>query len=204
MGRSDRVRYSRRANGGCTFAENPGEDCTQVVPVWSAALDPCVLRARIAPEQSDRPCRFDARARGARRVEDADGEHIAFDCRGDIARIDLFEGRLPARPVLLSFEIVADERLSRQMAALRRVYLQHAPGYHAKRLRRQHLALLAADARAAGASLREIAERFLGPGDWPGDGEHRKSLARRLVATGSLLCRAGPAAVLESWPGEAG
>ena len=170
------------------------------MPVWSAVFDPCVLRARIASGQSDAPCRFDARARRARRVPGTDGEHIAFDCLGEVARIDLVGESLPAEPVLLSFDIIADERLGRQLAALRRVYFQTRAGGQAHPLRRQHLSLLAADARTAGASLRDIAEMVLGPGTWPGDGEHRKSLVRRLVAAGALLCQKGPAAILQSWP----
>lgn len=171
-----------------------------MVPVWSAVLDPCVLRARIASGQSDPPCRFDARARGARRVPGTDGEHIAFDCLGEVARIDLVGGSLPAEPVLLSFDIIADERLGRQLAALRRVYFQTGGGGQAHPLRRQHLSLLAADARTAGANLRDVAELVLGPGTWPGDGEHRKSLVRRLVAAGALLCEKGPAAILQFRP----
>lgn len=170
------------------------------MPIWSADMDPCVLRARIASRQTDAPCRFDALARGARRVPGTAGEHIAFDCLGDIARIDLVEGSLPAGPVLLRFDIIADARLGRQLAALRRIYLQAGAGGPARRLRRQHLSLLAADARSAGASLRAIAELVLGSGDWPGDGEHRKSLVRRLVAAGSSLRGAGPAVVLQSCP----
>lgn len=172
----------------------------QVVPVWSAVLDPCVLRARIASGQANASCRFDARARQARRIPGTDGEHIAFDCLGEVARIDLVGERLPTEPVLLSFEIIADERLGGQLAALQRIYVQTRTGGQANQLRRQHLSLLAADARTAGANLRDIAELVLEPGDWPGDGEHRKSLVRRLVAAGTLLCQKGPAAILQSGP----
>lgn len=172
----------------------------QVVPVWSAVLDPCVLRARIASGQANASFRFDARARRARRVSGTEGEHIAFECLGEVARIDLVGESLPAEPVLLRFEIIADERLGRQLAALQRVYFQAGASRQADRLRRQHLSLLAADARAAGASLRDVAELVLGPGNWPGDGDHRKSLVRRLVAAGALLCEKGPAAILQSWP----
>lgn len=170
------------------------------MPVWSVEADPCVLRARIVSQQTGASLLFDARARSVRRIADAEGEHIAFDCEGDVARIDLVAGHLPTRPVLLGFEIVADARLGRQLAALRRIYLPARANPQPQRLRRQHLALLAADARASGASLREIADLLLGPGDWPGAGEHRKSLARRLVAAGSALCAGGPAVILQSWP----
>ena len=57
-------------------------------------------------------------------------------------------------------------------------------------------ALQAVDARSEGASLRETAASILGPGDWPGDGEHRKSLVRRMIATGERIIQAGPRAIL--------
>ena len=134
----------------------------QVVPVWSAVLDPCVLRARIATGEANASCRFDAPARRARSIPGTNGEHIAFDCLGEVARIDLIGERLPAEPVLLSFEIIADERLGSQLAALQRIYFHAGAGGQANRLRRQHLSLLAADARAAGANLRDVAELVLG------------------------------------------
>lgn len=168
--------------------------------MWSIVADPCVLRARIVSGTASASFLFDGRARQARRIADTEGEHIAFDCQGDIARIDLVDGHLPTRPVQLCFDIVADEMLARRIAALRRIYLPSTAQRPPTRLHRQHLSLLAADARAAGMSLREIAERVLGPGDWPGAGEHRKSLARRLVAAGAALCVAGPVAILQSWP----
>ncbi|QPI71957.1 DNA -binding domain-containing protein [Sphingobium sp. Cam5-1] len=58
------------------------------------------------------------------------------------------------------------------------------------------LGLWSVDARRAGASLRDIADLLLGPGDWPGDGEYRKSRARRLLAAGEAMIRGGPSAIL--------
>jgi hypothetical protein len=52
------------------------------------------------------------------------------------------------------------------------------------------------DARQAGASLRETADILLGPGAWPGDGEHRKSYVRRLLNVGSHLIDSGPREIL--------
>jgi hypothetical protein len=40
----------------------------------------------------------------------------------------------------------------------------------------------------------------LGPGAWPGDGEHRKSLVRRMIAAGDQMIRAGPAGALVDRP----
>jgi hypothetical protein len=59
------------------------------------------------------------------------------------------------------------------------------------------MALRAHDARADGASLREMATELLAPGEWPGPGECRKSAMRRLVAMGEKLVRQGPLPVLQ-------
>jgi hypothetical protein len=64
-----------------------------------------------------------------------------------------------------------------------------------KALSRLVLALRAADAKRHGCSLRRVARDVLGRQDWPGDGDCEKSRARRIVASGEALVRAGPAAM---------
>jgi len=59
------------------------------------------------------------------------------------------------------------------------------------------MALRTHDARMAGASLRDMAIELLGPGEWPGPGECRKSAMRRLVAMGEKLVRQGPLPILQ-------
>lgn len=54
----------------------------------------------------------------------------------------------------------------------------------------------AVDGRDAGASLKDIADHVLGPGDWPGDGEHRKSMIRRMIVNGDRMLSVGPRAIL--------
>jgi hypothetical protein len=172
------------------------DDSTCILPVWSAVADPCVLRARVLPAGRGDGRQFDAAAANARCVRSPQGEHIAFDCMGEVARIDLVEGSIGRGAANFRFEIDADERLDCQLLALQRIYARSTPAADTKRLRRQHLALMALDARNAGASWRETADLILGRGDWPGDGDHRKSSVRRLVQAGSFLCRSGPRAVL--------
>lgn len=181
--------------GGYTFAEDPSKDCTCVIPVWSAAVDPYVLRARVLPNQQKRGRSFDIIARRARYVANSRGEHIAFDCHGEVARIDVVEGTLAAGRANLCFEIVGDDEIEYQISALHRIYSSQPRVQNTSRLRRQHLALLAADARKSGASLRTTADLLLGAGEWPGDGDCRKSQIRRLVVAGSALCRLGPEAI---------
>jgi hypothetical protein len=95
----------------------------------------------------------------------------------------------------LHFDIRDDDHLAAQIAALR--VLDGFTGIPAHRHLVRHLRALAAiDARSAGASLRETADLVIGPGDWPGDGEHRKSQVRRLVTAGERLVAAGPGPIL--------
>ncbi|MBT2189280.1 DUF2285 domain-containing protein [Sphingobium sp. H33] len=89
-----------------------------------------------------------------------------------------------------------DDHLDARIAAMRALRCSVPNGRRHIRLVRKLLALQAVDARNAGASLREIAENLLGRGEWPGDGEHRKSNVRRLLDSGEDMLRAGPRAIL--------
>ncbi|WP_232494821.1 DNA -binding domain-containing protein [Novosphingobium kaempferiae] len=123
------------------------------------------------------------------------GTHLAFACGGEIARIDVVGAVVPEDCTSLEFLVLADGRLEHQLAALRRVLRGSRGVSEPRRLVRQHVSLLALDAHMAGAGLRETAELILGPGDWPGDGEHRKSQVRRLIESGAALLERGAAAV---------
>ncbi|ARS28742.1 hypothetical protein KC8_15785 [Sphingomonas sp. KC8] len=113
--------------------------------------------------------------------------------------MDVIEGTLRDGPVSLGFELQYGPRFPVQLAAAREfdaLFVQECLPLPPRRLTEMLLALQAYDARTTGASLRIIAQDLLGPGDWPGDGEFRKSRARRLVAMGAALVRAGPHAIL--------
>jgi hypothetical protein len=181
--------------GGCTFAENPARNCASVLPVWSAAIDPRVLAVRaVQPVQGTaRP--FDATGIGVRLVTGRNVEHLLID-RGGIVRLDIIEGTVAAGPVALHFDLADDDRIESQVAAIRALRRTSRIGRRNVQLAGRLLALQAVDARDAGASLRETAEILLGAGDWPGDGDHRKSHVRRLIVAGRQMIRAGPAAVL--------
>ena len=112
-------------------------------------------------------------------------------------RLDVIEGTVSAGPVSLHFDLPYDDRLEHRVAAIRALSGTKPIGCRHPQLAARLRALQAADARAAGASLREIADGLLGIGDWPGDGEHRKSAARRLVATGEKLIQQGPLPILK-------
>lgn len=178
--------------GGFTFAEDPALDCACVLPIWAGRLDPCVLRARpVQPGSLSAPLWLEVAARDCHWALGSDAAHLAFACAGEIARIDLEVAAPPAGGLLLQFEVLADGRLEHQLAAIRRLFGRGCNRADPRRLMRQHLSLLAVDAHAEGASLREIADYVLGPGDWPGAGEHRKSQVRRLIEAGRRLLVGG-------------
>ena len=87
-------------------------------------------------------------------------------------------------------------RLEDRIAAIRSFRATPTLGPRHPRLADRLLALQAADVRKAGASLRETADLVLGHGEWPGDGDHRKSRVRRLCDLGKSMIEAGPSALL--------
>ncbi len=194
------IQISSRA-GGCTFPEDPVRSCAEILPVWSSAMDKRVLVVRTGPPVGpSRTPVFDLRPFSARIIRSQTCEHIRIDPGGRELRLDVVEGSLLSDPVALSFELKFDATFAVQLSALRNFAdlwtgkLVAFPLYLRDVARLT--ALRAADARSAGASLREIADWLLGAGDWPGDGEYRKSQVRRLVARGRALIQGGPRLVL--------
>lgn len=139
---------------------------------------------------------LDITSAGTRRLLAPGGEHLLIDRGGTPVRLDIIEGSTTAGPVALHFDLADDEGFDDQITAIRRLRAAQARQWHHAKAARRLVAIHAADARAGGASLREIAELLLGPGDWPGDGEHRKSMVRRMVVRGVAMLRAGAPAVL--------
>jgi len=185
-----------RRGGGCTFPEDPAQTCARVLPMWTAAIDPRVLAVRALRPADGHARLFDGQSAGVRMVQGQPCEHLIVDLGGEVIRLDVIDGTVTAGPVTLRFDLADDDRLDLQLSAMR-AFRGAAPvsRSHAQ-LSRRLLALQALDARNAGASFRETADIVLGPGAWPGDGEHRKSLIRRMVAAGERMVGAGPQPVL--------
>lgn len=167
-----------------------------ILPIWSAAVDPRVLTVRAVKPVDEHARLFDARHVEVRMVCGSQSEHLLIDRGGDLCRLDVIEGTVAAGPVALIFDLADDDRLGSQLAAIATFRAAAASEPRYGRLARRLLALHAVDARDAGASLREVAEILFGPGEWPGDGEHRKSLVRRMIVVGYNMVRAGPRGVL--------
>jgi hypothetical protein len=148
---------------------------------------------------------FDLRSVSARMVIGRGREYLRIDHGSGVVRIDIVDGSVREGPVSLRFELGDNSALPVQLDALRQ-YRELSEGGRTdaqahRRLADMLLPLHAFDERARGASLRFMADALLGAGDWPGDGEHRKSRVRRLVATGEALMRAGPRTILAFGPG---
>lgn len=170
-----------------------------------AGIDPHVLAVRALPYCGDaRGWRFDLSRHVARTVQGRMGEHVRIDKAGHVIRLDVLDGTLAVGPMSLRVEIGVGPDLPVQADAVRALQrlvsgtLQENI-YH-DREAGNLLGLWAYDARREGASLRDIADLLVGPGDWPGDGEHRKSRARRLVSAGEAMVKAGPAAIWGNQP----
>jgi hypothetical protein len=164
--------------------------------MWSAAVDPRVIAVR-ALKPTNGPCRlFIGQAVDVRMVRDASCEHLVIEHGCEVVRLDVIHGTVTGGPVSLRFDLADDDRLDMQLSAIRSLRQPALVRRSHVRLARRLLALQAVDARDAGASLREVAAMMLGPGAWPGDGEHRKSLVRRMIATGDRMICAGPRTIL--------
>ena len=166
--------------------------------MWSAAVDPRVLVARAEHPHDQRDRLFSVAPDAVRILQAPDGEHLLVERGDDLIRLDVVHGTTVRGPVTLRFELADDDRLAAQLTALHAFRAKMPIQSRHERLARKLLALQAVDARNAGASLRESARMLLGPGDWPGDGEHRKSHTRRLLGLGLRMIAEGPRAILEA------
>ena len=164
--------------------------------MWSATVDARVLLARaIVPSPDDAGC-FDTSTPGLRRVVAPSAEHLLIDCGRELVRIDVIEGTTAGTPVSIHIDLPLDDRVEPRVAAIRALVAPPQVTPQHTQLAHRLLCLQALDARAAGASLKDVAEILLGGGDWPGDGEHRKSRVRRMILAGERMVNAGPAAIL--------
>lgn len=177
--------------GGCTFAEDPRYSCANVRPLWSADVDPRVLAVRASFSRGREERAFEFREVD-RVVRSRAGEHVLIDRGGPWFRLDIIEGTVLAGPASLRFDLPDDYHLEDKLAVIRAFVGKRVVTHQHLQLADKLRALHAADARTAGASLRETAELILGPGNWPGDGEYRKSLVRRMISCGERMVQAGP------------
>lgn len=127
-------------------------------------------------------------------------QHVGIHVPGDTLRLDVADGPLSTEPMAIEPTVDLSRSIDHQLRAIQRLdaFLRNGPreAVPDARFRRLVRALRVIDARAGGASLRDIGLFVIGGDDWPGDGEHLKSHARRLVVLASELSRAGARNVL--------
>ncbi|QEH81601.1 DUF2285 domain-containing protein [Sphingomonas sp. C8-2] len=170
-------------------------------PIWTAAVDPSVLRIRCEPCANGDPWAFRWPYRGGHAAVAPGRQHVRLDGDAEPLRLDVIAGSILVGPVRLEPALCLDRDVERQILAIRRLRALLAgdplPVEPDARLPRLVLALRVLDARMEGASLREIGTALLRDADWPGDGEWMKSAVRRLVALAGALQKAGPQGVLQ-------
>lgn len=166
--------------------------------MWTAAADPHVLRARVFP-QPDYVGNGIELSRFARFIWQHGGcHHVRLDLPSGVVRFDLLGGAIVPGIIRVEPAVDLGRPIDPQFASIRRLDVLmrgDPPPPREQCFVRLVEALRAADALAAGASLRDFALGALGD-DWPGDGEHLKSRARRRVVLAGDLLRAGPRGVL--------
>lgn len=166
-----------------------------MLPIWSAAVDPRVVAARALLSGDDAAHLIDITRDLRRLVCSGTTEHLLVERHATLLRIDIIEGTVTAGPSALYFDVRVDARLPERIATIRAFATGGLAQAH-RRLAARLQALHAADLRAAGARLKDIADGLLGPGAWPGAGEHRKSAVRRMIAAGEHMVRTGPRPIL--------
>ena len=164
--------------------------------MWSAAVDARVLAARAIVPCPDDAGWLDTSAPGVRRVVGPSTDHLLIDCGREVVRIDVLEGATAGTRVSLHVDLPLDDGVDLRIAAIRALVAPSQVTSRHTQLAQRLLCLQALDAHAADASLKGVAEIMLGRGDWPGDGEHRKSRVRRMILAGERMVNAGPGMIL--------
>lgn len=171
-----------------------------MTPIWSANVEPRVLRARCRACVTGEPLAFDIRNHDARIATTPTCEYVCLTAGSEHLRIDIVEGSMLRGDVRIEPAFDMQRELAPQISAVQCLdrLLRGLPWDHPKdtRLARMVLALRVFDARAAGISLRGIATGILGARDWPGDGDCEKSRARRIVELAEALRHATSGDVL--------
>lgn len=184
-----------RCAGGRAFAEHTDQPAALARILWSACVDPGVLRAEAVAEAPEHGG-FDFRQLGRLRIAVArsvTAEHVAIDDGRRRLRLDIAAGTVLEGPVRLRFRIDGPDGIEQSALALRRLGALMRDGrllsslYPAdRRLERWIMALRVHDALVAGASHREIAIALHGVDyvteQWGGRSDALQSRIRRIAA----------------------
>jgi Uncharacterized conserved protein (DUF2285) len=153
--------------------EDPERAAPRARPVWSASLDPTVIRATIDDIFADRADVINLRQLApfvSLAVGQDDVEHLLFSDGCRFIRIDLAEGSLIGCPSSLRYKLRGIAGIRRPLPALQRLVCLIERGRIPRdrdsvsnRRERWILELRVADALASGATQQEIAGVLFGP-----------------------------------------
>lgn len=194
------------ARWGCLHVEDPARTSAQTNIVWSADIDPSVLRVEAVPA-----CRavgsslfdLDQWAAHARLVKRAGGdEYLLLACGGQHVRLDIFAGTLLDGPAVLRHDIGGPGGIDVTITALRRFYhlcrFGAFPPARPPRNRTQDRAVVALrvhDVLVQGASIRDVGIMLFGAArvetEWLAPGESLKSSCRRIIGLARDLAAGG-------------
>ena len=190
-------------DGGSTFPERPDRSALDARIVWHADLDPFVLAVRAEPlaEPDSYAFALSRLAGLATLVIGPEGEHLALSDGLRRIRLDIVEGSLAdAGPVRLHFLVAGVAGVEAQLITIQRLLALGRQGGLVAKLfpveagwRRRIEALRVADARAAGASYRDIAAVLYGERVVRSSGasDYLVSRVRRRVAEAADMQRGG-------------
>lgn len=166
--------FSLAGRFGLHRLEPPDDPWPHARLLWRRDMDDTVLSAVAMAASTAGAIDIQSLNTLASHVTDTEGEHWLLADRGRHVRIDLIDGSLVHGPTVLQFRITGYPHCGGQLAALHRlVALAELGRWPARnppperRARRWALILRVHDARAAGASHREIAECLFDLGELP-------------------------------------
>jgi hypothetical protein len=186
---------------GCLNLPDPGLAWMDARILWSAEVDPSVLRVLALPVSGRDGAAFElARCGSPTVVRGKACEHVLLRAGTTSVRLDVASGSLLDGPVSLVHDLAGTGDIDRTTAALRNFLefsqagaLATRSATSAQRLRRQVEALRTFDALADGASIRDIGTILFGPDrvrqEWAG--EALKSRCRRVIARARLMASGG-------------
>jgi hypothetical protein len=190
---------------GYIFAEDPSVGATNARLLWTADVDPGVLKVDAVPAAPTANDSFDlARFAAMSSVgQGADNcEHIVISDGYRRIRIDVAVGSLLQGPVLLRHHLDGVDQLDQKLLTLRRLIALHRSGRFASSLfsvgpqtKRFVVALRVYDALQAGASQRDIAIALFGKAvvddDWKATSDYLRLRVRRLVTLTGRMAAGG-------------
>lgn len=195
------------ARWGCLNMPGAGQSWRDAPLLWSADVDPAVLKVIPFPVSTYLGTPFNLARCGVKVaiVAGTDREHVLLGHGASAVRLDVLSGSLLEGPTHLVHDLAASAEMEPVLAALRRfLLLLHTgrlpvqPSHVSQRLQRQALALRVHDALAEGASIRDVGVMLFGiqrvREEW--GAEALKSQCRRLIALAREMASGGYRALL--------